>query len=363
MRSAGFARSTPVALRSFSDLLTVRSSEAADLAADEAAALGSRRPELRQQLESLVYEINTVQSQLTSDQRNYLTDRERLVTELTRQRVAEELKAHESRVAHAAALQQLRDAHSQSVAQFASTPPDVAPSSWRRAPNASLREAAQTLQSFEHSLSELRCAPGELTTAADSVVMDEQICKVAARKAELTSATNTAEAASRKQLMELVLQLDDQTYKHQQEIAAIQNANDQKEKQFCAELDRVVAKIAHIQAERSRSDEQQQQRIAKLHEEIESVGAGFKEKMRNAARVAARLQTQLEQSKLRKDQKLRSELERAGERGKLIQENSAVKLRIWRLEAEIRMAKVHLAAVRKEARVVIGPRRTASLFV
>jgi hypothetical protein len=194
-------------------------------------------------------------------------------------------------------------------------------------------------------------------------VIDEQIREVGARKAKLASATSAAEAASRKQLMELVLQLDDQTYKHQEEIAAIQNANDQKERQFRAELDRVVTQIAYVQAERCRTDEQQRQRLAQLHEEIESVGAGFKEKMRNAARVAARLRTQLELSKLRKDQKLKSELERADERGKLIQENSAVKLRIWRLEAEIRMTKVHLAAVRKEASVVIGPRRTASLFV
>jgi predicted nucleic acid-binding Zn-ribbon protein len=72
---------------------------------------------------------------------------------------------------------------------------------------------------------------------------------------------------------------------------------------------------------------------------------------------------QLEHSKLRKDQKLRSERERADERGKLIQENSAVKLRISKLEAEIRTAKGKLAAVRKEVSVAIGPLRTASLFI
>jgi hypothetical protein len=135
------------------------------------------------------------------------------------------------------------------------------------------------------------------------------------------------------------------------------------EAQHRSDLERVVAQIAQVHAQRARAEEQRRARAAIVQADIAKIETEFRAKMADTARVAARLRAALENAKLRKGQQLENERERAAERGKLLQENSALKIRLSKLENDVKITRGNVTTLKKQVTITIGPRRAASLLI
>jgi hypothetical protein len=85
--------------------------------------------------------------------------------------------------------------------------------------------------------------------------------------------------------------------------------------------------------------------------------------MHDARQLAEKLRARLANAKIRKEEGLRSERQRSDERSRLVQQNSALRIKSSQLEAEISLAKEGLAALRRGLSATVGPRRTQSLFI
>jgi hypothetical protein len=331
-----------------------------DLAGDLADA---RRSALRKRLEKLVYKVNSVQSGLTREHRDFLTERDDLVTQLARQRLAAELKLHEGRVSHAGCLQQFRDGHSRALAELAALPADAASAGSYRQPTPAATAARATLQSLERSIADLRQPPAESPAPEELALVERMLGEVQKQAEALAQAVKSGGADNHGQLMDMVVTVDEDAARLQEEVAKIQREAALREAQYRSDLELVVAQIAHVRAERASANDERRTQVAKIQAEIDNIEAGFSAQMAKAVRIAARLQAMLENAKWRKGQQLANERERAAERGKLLQENSALKIRLSRVENNIRIASGDVAALTKQVTLAIGSRRAASLLI
>jgi chromosome segregation ATPase len=198
---------------------------------------------------------------------------------------------------------------------------------------------------------------------AELALIDQKLREIEDEAATLTREMKEDEAENRRRLMDMVVALDEQSNQTQEEITRIQSDGALRETQHRSDLKRIVEEIAQVRVERARAEEQRRARVAIVQADITKIEDEFKAKMADAARVAARLRAALENAKLRKGQQLANERERAAERGKLLQENSALKIRISKLENDVRIARGNVTALKKHVTVAIGPRRAASLLI
>jgi hypothetical protein len=361
--SAVFAGSTPVTLKSFSDLQLAHSLRAAEIEEDLASEAEERRSGLRQELEALVYEVSSVQRELMSEQCDFLMEREHLMTQLARQRFTEELKSHEARVSHAGRLQQLRDEHSRALGALATRLADGTSPEFHRPVNAAAAEAKKTLESLERSIADLKKPPADSAAPPELALLDDKLREIKDEATALARTAKEEEAENRRQLIEMVVALDEDGCRLQEEVAKIQQGSAEREAQHRGELERVVAQITQVRAQRGRLAEQRRARAATVQAEIEKLETDFAAKMGGAARVAARLRGSLESANWRRSQQLANERERASEIAKHLQENSALTIRLSKLESDLRIARGSVATLKKQVTVAIGARRAASLFI
>jgi hypothetical protein len=254
-----------------------------------------------------------VQAQFASDQRGCLIERERLATELTRLKVAEEIRRKKATIDHISQLTKARADHALAVAQF--NQPAQVELKGRDRPNANAIDAArETLRSFEQSLHELKRSSVDRPPADPlSEVVKNGIADFQRLRDSIVDSSKSGDKENQKKFVELIVALDEQAANYQKEIAEYAQGSAEKEKQYEGELTRLLSQLAAVQQKRRVAEEQRKQRIADVQREIASVQSDFVEKMRNAHRIAEKLRTRLENAKLRREGQLRGERQRSGD--------------------------------------------------
>jgi hypothetical protein len=184
-----------------------------------------------------------------------------------------------------------------------------------------------------------------------------------AERTRILEESKTEEEDNRKQLMALVVALDEQSFQFQTEIQELKQSMDAKEQEYERSLAKCVQQIATIQAKRDRVEEQRRQKIGEIQGEIDEIEADFRQKMREAARVAERLKGSLITVKARKSKELEAEQQRSTDQQRLLRENGELRVRICELENALEVEKDKFAVLRRELSATLGPRRTASLFI
>jgi hypothetical protein len=348
---------------SYAELQAARTAAVSQVAEDLAVQGQARRHQLQVELQDLVAQVNVVQAQFASDQRECLIERERLATELTRLKVAEEIRRKKSTIEHISQLTKARADHALAVAQF-NRPVQAEPRARDRANVEGIEEARATLRSFQQSLSELKRSPVKRPPADPlSEVITTGLSQSQRQRDSIVDESKSREKEAQKKLVELIVALDDQAADYQREIAEYAKGSAEKEKEYELELTKLQAQVVAVQQRRRAGEEQRKQKIGEIQREIASVQSDFAEKMRNAHRIAEKLRARLENAKLRREGQLRGERQRAGDSNRLFRENSALRVRAGQLEADLTVAKEALAGVRRELTAVIGPGRTRSLFI
>jgi hypothetical protein len=363
-RQLSLAQSNPASLRTFSDLLAARAETVTQIAEDILVHSDVQRQQLQQSLQGLVFQINTVQSEFSTDQRGCLVERERLATELARLKVAEETRRKEATVAHLSRLGEARAGHAQAIAQLNRVvPPEREPPSFRHS-TPTIDEARETLREFEQSLRSLRHSSAEEpATEVPSDGLTESVTESRRERDVIAGEVKLSSSENQKKLVTMVVALDDQAVDHQKEIAEFERTSASREKEYEGELKQLLSQVATVQQRRWTADEQRRKAMAAIETEIASGQSDFDGKMRDARQLAERLRARLANAKLRKDEGLRGERQRSDDRTRLVQENSDLRIKATQLEGDIALAKEVLAGLRRELTATVGPRRTQSLFI
>jgi hypothetical protein len=188
------------------------------------------------------------------------------------------------------------------------------------------------------------------------------IRELESQKVTLLAQVKDEEAAARRQLTELVVELDEDAAAKQDELARIQKAATERETKYHTECERLAARLERIEGQRRNVDEQRRRRMLQLQTEIDRTEGEFRAKMAEASLVAARLRAALQVASARKKQQLQDEGKRAEARGTLLKENGELRRTARRLEGELAIAKESLEGMRRDAAAIIGVGRAASLF-
>jgi uncharacterized phage infection (PIP) family protein YhgE len=363
-RQSSFVQSSPGPLRTYADLLAARAQTVSQISEDITVHNDVRRDELQRSLQDLVCQINTVQSQFSSDQRRCLVERERLATELARVKVTEGSRRKEATVAHLAKVGQAQEDHAQAIAQLNRvSPPERDLTAFRRS-TPTIDQARSTLKQFEQSLRSLR-----RSSAAEPVVdappdgLTVTFSESRRTRDVIADDLKLSERENQKKLVTIVVALDDQTVENQKEIAEFDRAITRREKEYERELKQLLSQVATVQQRRRAAEEQRRKAAAVIETEIAAGQLNFNRKMHDARQLAEGLRARLLNAKLRREEGLRGERQRSEERSRLIQENSALRIKASQLDAEIALAKEGLAALRRGLSATFGPRRTQSLFI
>ena len=128
-------------------------------------------------------------------------------------------------------------------------------------------------------------------------------------------------------------------------------------------IKKLYTELDKIRDKRESSIVTRQEKIATLQAQIDKVEAEFRQKLKDASRVADKLKTALVNANLRKTQQLELEKKRSAEQRQLMQESFSLQQQNFSMQKELQKAKEESAILRRELSAKIGPRRTASLFL
>jgi hypothetical protein len=362
-RHSSFAYSSPAPLRTYSDLLAARAQTVSQISEDISIHNDARRQELQRSLESLVFQINGVQSQFSTDQRQCLVERERLATELARLKVSEEMRRKEATIAHLAKLGEARAGHAHVVAELSSAvPPERDPPALRHSTPA-IDEARETLAQFEQSLRSLRRSSASDPPSGAASELTATFLESKRDRDAATREVKLSEVETQKKLVTMVVALDDHSIDHQKEVAEFDQARARREKEYEHELRQLLAQLAAVQQRRRAADEKRRESLARVETEIAAGQSDFEAKLRDARQLAERLRARLANAKIRKEESLRVERQRSDERTRSFREHSDLLIRASELEGEVGLAKEGLAGLRRELTAAVGARRAQSLFI
>lgn len=363
--SGSFSHSTTT---SFSQHQAARSEQFSQIANDFVARQESRKVELQNRHQQLLLEVNTLQSQMASEERDYTMEKERLGTELHKVRINAALRLEEAKFQHKNRLEELYDEQARAMAEVARSFDDTTVyRSEAFKGSAALDSQKQHLQTLEESMKTIRRGRDDFGGDEHDREMDEfletKLSEMQGQKDKMTADARKREDSKRAQIMEVTVELDNLATMNAQEIQQQKKSMDDKERGYKRQLEDMLARLSKVQEQRKTIENQRRERVEKVREEIEMIESEFRNKMKDASRVAEKLKAALMHVNMRKSKELEMERERLSTHSQMLQENCSLKHRIAQVRRQLDTAKQDSSVIRSELAGSIGPRRTASLFL
>lgn len=359
---SGLSKSLPPPSTSYEEFQAARIEKMTMVTNDIKAKKEQELRELQTKLHELILQINTAQSTLAVEERDFLNEKESLLTELKKIKVNAEAKSAESRMSHLSQMEQLQNEHEEALKRFAESIKEYEPPEDEETDDPKINSMKEQLKRSQAKVIGLRNEAMNNKESPNANLYNNRIAELEAQKRELLQCLKEEENTNKKRVTELTLLLDEQDTTFQEEIQSIQQDMKTREEKYQNELNRLFMDLDHAQETRQAAVAKRKEKIAEIQSQIEEVETQFKEKIRQANRVAEKLKTALINANIRKTQQLEIERKRSEEQHVYLKEQNMIQYRITRLKAELDKAKKESMILRKELSSKIGPRRTASLF-
>ena len=364
--NSSFTRSTP---SKFSEHQRSRIEQYSQMAMDLAAKQETRKAQLQSECQSLLLEVNSIQSKMATEERDYAIEKERLTTELHKLRIDAQLRFEEAKLRHADRMEELLNEQTMTFAAVVGEMQDAqiykapvfVPSSRLSATQKHVKALEDGLRESRHRLDE---DPDDVQRerAADEM-METKLSDMENQRGDILSQITQRRDGKKAQLMEATVELDNIAMAHHEDIARERREMEAKENAYRRQLEGMLAKMERIQEQRRGIEQQKQEQIAEVRTEIGVIEEEFRKKMRDAARVAEKLKMALVNANLRRSKELEYEKERLNAASQMLQENCALKQKVAQARRELESARQDSAMIRRELAGSIGPRRTASFFL
>jgi hypothetical protein len=236
----------------FDEFSEVRSAAALAASGDVEAEEDARRRVLERAVHQLVFEINLLQLRFAADQRDYLTERERLTLDLARLKLCEAVKWEQARSAHHLRLTRLRAGHSQSLVSLAAAAP--APRLGRMR---ALDGARQPLREPEHSLDDTGGGAGPPPDWRGPLAA--RLRDLVRERAAMLRESRQTKRTRVGHLVELIWAVDAQSADGQEQIAEFQKRSAENEAKWRDAVAGVTVEITKVLERRAKAGEQRKQ--------------------------------------------------------------------------------------------------------
>lgn len=365
-----FSRSTPAQIQTFEEFQLSRKEKMDQVTNDINAKKEQMIRDMQEHLKDLMSELNRANSELAEEEREFLTKRENLLTKLKGIKAKADTQFVQARVEHLSRLDALKEEHHETIQQIQQSMEVINSQSLSAREDPQLEQVHTRAKAFESTLRQYQERSNLTLSDIDTSISDgndalylERIEELETQKQELIQSIKEEEQTNQNRIMELTMMLDDQDCQFQREIDVIQDQLNRREEQYKQQLEKLYCEIDKIRSKRETTLATKQQRIQSLQGQIDSVENEFREKLRDASRVAEELKTTLVNANLRKERQLETEKRRSEEQRQLMQESLNLRQQTFAMQKELQKAKDESTVLRRELSAKIGPRRTASLFL
>lgn len=363
--SASFTMSSP-SVQTYAQFQATRQEKINYLSNDIKAQKEKQIQALQTQLQELMLEVHTTQSELSTEQHEFLGKKASLVTVLQKIKTDAEKKSSEARTEYLKQLEELENKRTNMIKELTESIP-LLPDPVENEDNPQIEMSKSKLKECQNTLRQFKqqsLVNDQSNDDLDDVnLYNEKIVELEAQKRELIEELKENENNNKTRITDFTYAIDDQDSQFQNELENMQKSLQQHEEEYQNDLDKLFGEIAKIQEQHFSVTSRQKDRIKKLQAQIKKIESEFRIRMNDANRVAAKLQTALVTANLGKSHQIQLEKQRSIEQQKIIQDNFILQQRVAMLQNELTAAKEQAGLIRRELSGKIGPRRTASLFL
>ena len=365
-----FTRSMPAPIQTFEEFQSSRREKMEQVSNDLIAKKEQTVRDMQDHLKDLMVQLGAANSDLADEEREFLSKKENLLTQLKRIKAGADTRFSQARMEHLSRLEALQREHNENLDQIQMSMQQLAQQPQEFEEDPRLSETQNRLKMFEENLRKYKQSalpqPEEdvsLLDSEDDNLYINRIQQLESQKRDILQTIKEDEHTSQSRIMELTMVLDEQDGQFQSEIEEIQEKMAKKEEQYKSQLAKLYSELDKIRQRRETTLANRQEKIQALQTQIDRVEGEFRQKLKDASRIADKLKTTLMNANLRKTQQLEIEKKRSAEQRQLMEESFSLKQQTFTMQKELQKAKEESTVLRRELSAKIGPRRTASLFL
>jgi uncharacterized protein YoxC len=354
-------KSTPVIIQTFSQFQRTRSELRNDLAGDLDA---KRRHDLQDRqlsLQDLSLQFSMAQLTVAQEERDFLTEKESLVTSLHRIESQAEVQLAEAQVAHLNQKAALETEHNRQLRQRSAALPALISKHDFFEPDSDFN-ASPSKQTRPNRLTKTVDDP-DRSDDDDHLMYSLRITGLETQKRELLTAIRDEKQDGELRIVDLTMLLEDEDNDREAELDALRRKMEKQEATAERTIKRLHADLEAVLQKRQRLMERQNARIEDLERKIEEMNGDFLQKLGETTQLAETLKTKLVNANMRKMQNLEMERKRGSRQQRLFRETCSLHQDVFDMQKRVNKARDQSGLLRRELSVSIGPRRTASLFM
>ena len=368
-RSERFARTAPAQVQSFSDFQATRMARLSEVTADLRARRAQEARNLEIRLQDLTMQLNSTRASMEDDEREFITRREVLTTELQNVKTEADIAFSQEQIAFMRDREQIQREYDErfktlmsSVRTNLTTPPPQ--------DNEELLKTKSRITKLQNNVKQLEQASRKLALDYSDFREDDQrqlymdrVTELEEQKRELIQAIQDEQRSDNDRLSELSGMIHEQDNRFKAERDEISDQMSRKEAKYRNTIDKLYNDLERIQGQRMGAIENGKQRIAEIRGQIDKIETELRAKLRDANRITAKLKVKLTNANLRRTQQIEAQRERSREQQELMRESLVLQERVHGAERRLEKAREQTSLLRQELSAKIGPRKTASLFM
>ena len=368
-RSERFARTAPAQVQSFSDFQATRMARLSEVTADLRARRAREARNLEIRLQDLTMQLNSTRASMEDDEREFITRREVLTTELQNVKTEADIAFSQEQIAFMRDREQIQREYDErfktlmsSVRTNLTTPPPQ--------DNEELLKTKSRITKLQNNVKQLEQASRKLALDYSDFREDDQrqlymdrVTELEEQKRELIQAIQDEQRSDNDRLSELSGMIHEQDNRFKAERDEISDQMSRKEAKYRNTIDKLYNDLERIQGQRMGAIENGKQRIAEIRGQIDKIETELRAKLRDANRITAKLKVKLTNANLRRTQQIEAQRERSREQQELMRESLVLQERVHGAERRFEKAREQTSLLRQELSAKIGPRKTASLFI
>lgn len=368
-RSERFARTAPAHIQSFSDFQATRMARLSEVTADLRARRDQEARNLEIRLQDLTMQLNSTRASMEDDEREFITQREVLTTELQNVKTEADIAFSQEQIAFMRDREQIQREYDE---RFKTLMSSVRTNLTSPSPqdNEELLKTKNRITKLQNNVKQLEQASQKLSLDYSDFREDDQrqlymdrVTELEEQKRELIQAIQEEQRSDNDRLSELSGMIHEQDNRFKAERDEISEQMSRKEAKYRNTIDKLYNDLERIQGQRMGAIENGKQRIAEIRGQIDKIETELRAKLRDANRITAKLKIKLTNVNLRRTQQIAAQRERSREQQELMRESLVLQERVHGAEKRLQKAREQTSLLRQELSAKIGPRKTASLFM
>ena len=344
-------------IRTFSEYQEARRARLDQVNADLQAQKDREIQDLHDTLNDLMVRLGAAHDALQSEEKVFLERKESLSTELKTIKINADIAYAKARTEHVTELGRLEDDLERALSEMVRALPGL------DSPNRPADIPDPLRAGISRSPYKSRVEINDLDSDEDNdQLYADRIQQLEQQKHDLIQMMKDDERNNQGRLTEITSMMDVQEAQCEQEIKKIQEKMKAKEEHYYAQLNNLYAELQRAKDRRKAAADKRIEKVAALQAQIDRVESEYKEKIRQANKVAEKLKASLTTANLKKSQQLELEKRRTEESRLLNEESLSLQQQVFEMQKDLQRAKEESQLRRRELSAQIGARRTASLF-